>query len=479
MLPRAVRGLILPLQETLLGRETFRIWRELGAYPPTRERLLRLQRDGLTRLLDHARRHIPYWKNRLEGRLAPALADDPAALLAAVPVLTRAEIQRHREAMRWRDAPGKILTHTSSGTTDDNLCFYWGRARQGWDRAMRLRALARLGVFPGDHILHLWPHSPIRTWREKLAQKLRAVRDWLMNDVVIDLRPFTAERLDAVLRRCQSYRPAVLIAYPSWLVTLGEHVRAAQPHFRWPGLCLILCMGEVLFSFQRRFLEETFGVPVFQEYGSQDAGLIAHEDAQHVLRLNGEQMIVEVLRDGMPARPGELGEVVITHFYTEIMPFIRYATGDVVRQPAQPFLSPSEPGLPVFPVPEGRTSDLLATVDETLCPMRLVVEALVEHAGLREFSLHQTAADQLTILEIAGRNAGVSRRGEVEEMLRSFLGKQLQVEWKSGSQFAPLQSGKRRYVCSPVALRLIAHDRESGVSQARAWPQRLVEDVPV
>ena len=116
------------------------------------------------------------------------------------------------------------------------------------------------------------------------------------------------------------------------LTALAERIRAAHPRFRLPSLRFLLSTGEVLFAFQRRRIEETFGVPVYQEYGSQDAGLIAQEDESRTFRLNAEQMVVEVLREGKPAWPGELGEVVITHFHTEIMPFIRYATGDVVHQ---------------------------------------------------------------------------------------------------------------------------------------------------
>lgn len=472
MLPRLVREILLPLHEAILRRSTFSILRQLEEHPePSREGITEIQRQGLERILQHARNRIPYWHDRLEGRLRNAPEDDVLAALAAVPVLTRAEICRHREAMRWQSAPGKILIHRSGGTTDDNLTFYWGRARQSWDRAMRYRGLGRHGIRPGDRVLHIWPRYPTRNPWDQLKQSWRDGRDRLTNDEVIDLRPLSAERLDAVLRFCADYRPVLLIGYPSWLSVLAERIRDAHPRFRLPELRLILCTGEVLFAFQRRLIAETFGVPVMQEYGSQDAGLIAHEDAAGTLRLNAEQMVVEVLRDGAPAAAGELGEVVVTHFYTEVMPFIRYATGDVVRQPAETRVERT--GLPVFPSPEGRTSDVLATTTEEPCPMRPVVESLVEHAGLREFSLYQPQPDHLVVLVVEEPGAASRGRSEAEEILRSFLGKNLRLEWRSGRRFEPFTSGKKRFVCSPAGMRLIAHDKESGMSRARAWPQRL------
>lgn len=478
MSPGFVRRVLLPLHESILGRSTFAILRQLDANPhPSRERITAIQQQELERILQHARKQIPYWRDRLDGRLPSAPVGDVQEFLASVPLLTRAEICRDREAMFWRSAPGKVLMHRSGGTTDDNLTFYWGRARQSWDRAMRYRGLGRLGISPGDRILHLWPRYLGRSVWDKLKQGLRDGRDQLTNDEVIDLRPLSPERLDVVLHFCTAYRPVLLIGYPSWLMALAERIQDAHPRYRLPTLRRILCTGEVLFAFQRRRIAEAFGVPVAQEYGSQDAGLIAHEDGAGVLRLNAEQMVVEILRDGAPAAPGELGEVVVTHFYTEIMPFIRYATGDVVRRPALSERLAEPMGLPLFPQPEGRTSDVLATTAGEPCPMRPVVDAMVEQAGLREFSLYQPEPDRLFVLLIEATGAVERRCCEAEEILRSFLGRDLHLEWRSGKRFAPFTSGKRRFVCSPAGMRLIGHDKESGMSRARAWPQRLEDGV--
>jgi phenylacetate-CoA ligase len=328
-------------------------------------------------------------------------------------------------------------------------------------------------VFPGDRTLHLWPRYIDERRFGGLKQHLKDWRDRRINDVVFDLRPFTPDRLDKALDYITAYRPALLIAYPSWLAALARHVRVTRPEFRIPTLRAILSTGEVLFDFQRRVIVDTFGAPAFQEYGSQDSGLIAHEDASGALRLNAEQMVVEVLRDGSPAGPGEFGEVVVTHFFTPVMPFVRYATGDVVRQLDGP---PVGTGLPIFPVPEGRTSDLLLTSDGVPISSRPVVEALVSAAGLRDFSLLQTDPDTVVVLEATGECGESGSRGEAEDILRQFLGRSIAVEWRVGTRFEPFVSGKRRYVCSPAALQVLAHDRESGVSRARAWPQRLVCD---
>ncbi len=45
-------------------------------------------------------------------------------------------------------------------------------------------------------------------------------------------------------------------------------------------------------------------------------------------------VLVEVLRDGRPAEPGERGEVVVTNLHAYAMPFIRYRIGDLATRGA-------------------------------------------------------------------------------------------------------------------------------------------------
>ena len=53
-----------------------------------------------------------------------------------------------------------------------------------------------------------------------------------------------------------------------------------------------------------------------------------------------------------------------------------------------------------------------------------------------------------------------------------MLGRSLRVDWRVGT-FRPTDSGKRRYVCSPVGQALLAHDGEAAVERSHGWPQRV------
>lgn len=470
----AVGAAVLRFQEWWLGRHSFALWNELNdpARPPEALRVARAGR--LQALLDHARRRIPAWRERLSRAPERVDPDAPALALAEVPVLTRSEIERELETLWWRETPHKVLKHVSGGSTDDNLEFYLGRERQTWNRAIRWRALSRLGVAPGDPVLHLWPHFPPDSFLDGLKQRVRHVRNVVTNDREFDPRPFTDGLWRQTLDRIASQPGTLLFTFPSWALRLWQY--GQRTGTRPEGLRAVCCSGEALYPYQREALRRAWGVPVFEEYGSQETGAIANEDRQGQFWVNTEHVLVEVLKGGQPAAPGELGEVVVTNLTSTLMPFIRYATGDILRQP-EPAVGglPGELG-PLCPPIEGRTSDLLLTTAGVPCASRPLVNTLLETLGGELFHLRQQSATecQLHLLESSAGRAELAV-GQV----RAHLGEATAVTVVVGREFAALRSGKHRFVCSREAARRVAHDQQASDELARIWAQPVISGVPL
>ena len=472
MWPLIVRNVLLPTYEALLQRPTLSLYRELLTQDDQLpDAIERYQFERLKSLVRHAKENVSYWHGRVpEGRFEAST--DLRTALDCLPLMRRSDVKANLEAMRWRAAPCKAILHNSSGTTDDNLYFYFDRNRQAWDRALRMRALARTGLLAGERQLQFWPMPLYRDPVNRLKDPFRAARDLARQGMAVDLRPLGQEQLDHGLDLLARYRPRLVVAYPSWLKLLADRARMTGRSVRVPDVRLILCTGEVLYTFQRSAVEAMLGARVVEEYGSHDAGILASEDAAGHWRVHWEHLCVEVLRDGRPARAGEMGELVVTNLHSHIMPFIRYATGDVVTMPAasddQGLLRASMPAI------VGRCSDALLTTDGRLVENRDLVEMLVRETGTDVFSLFQPTRDR--ILCITTRTGGLADQQEkVARILRLLLGRTLSVDCRIGASFRPLKSGKHRFVCSPAANAVLAHDKRAGASLARAWPQRILD----
>jgi len=89
---------------------------------------------------------------------------------------------------------------------------------------------------------------------------------------------------------------------------------------RLPELRVVCTTGEPLYPHQRKLIEDVFGVPAANEFGSRDIGFTAHETPHEQMLLINESIILEVLDGaGRPVEAGELGFIVTVR--SHIAPF--------------------------------------------------------------------------------------------------------------------------------------------------------------
>ncbi|MFQ5422585.1 MAG: phenylacetate--CoA ligase family protein [Phycisphaerae bacterium] len=384
------------LHEWLLGRRTFTLTTQLRRserWP--RERLRELQRRKLRRLVRHARTHCPYYRDL---RLPPASAIRDLDDIARLPLLTRDDLRHHARRMCWERMPARRLHEFSSGTFDESIRYFWDRRRQAWDKANRLRALAWSGQSVTDRDLFIWPYDPPLTTAARVRQWLRDHRDRALDQFQIDsLRAF-GPRAAHSWRAWRSADPVRVTAYPSVLARLILDGRRIGCPMENPSLWRVFLTGEVTFDWQRALIEDTLGVSTVQDYGLQEVGALAFSCERGRWHTSAESALIEIVRDGRPARPGELGEIVATGLESLAMPVVRYCTGDIVR--VAETACPCGRGLPVLPPVLGRAADFLEADDGQWIAPGDIVAALGAVLPDGSFQLEQ-AADGTVVARVA------------------------------------------------------------------------------
>lgn len=84
----------------------------------------------------------------------------------------------------------------------------------------------------------------------------------------------------------------------------------------------------------RRLLEETWGAPVYDNYGTHEVGLIAFECAeQSGMHINEDTALTQVVSPDSdePVLFGEVGNLVVTSLHRSVPPIIRYDLKDLIR----------------------------------------------------------------------------------------------------------------------------------------------------
>ena len=162
-------------------------------------------------------------------------------------------------------------------------------------------------------------------------------------------------------------------------------------------------------------------------------------------------MILEVLRDGRPAEPGELGEVVATGLHSYQMPFIRYRIGDVVRQ-GDPQCECGQPFATLQDI-RGRRHDYFVWSDGSLFhPDRVVVPIMEAEADwFDQYQLIQETHQEVVLRISPSRPPTSTQIEHVEQLARAELPPDVVFRVELVESVPPEPSGKQRYCVSRVA----------------------------
>ncbi|MGH7727087.1 MAG: phenylacetate--CoA ligase family protein [Candidatus Eiseniibacteriota bacterium] len=325
-----------------------------------RRALEALQVERLKRLLVHAGERVPFWRRRfarygIHPETVRSIRD-----LAALPPLTE------------RD----LLDFGNDLMTDGSAQPEWFRARAMEDNRESLgiwldqRARRERLV---DELRHVtWLGLDWRTPRAVLTGRAEngellegaagRLRGGLRSGVWLHSARIRAEGADFAGRAARA-NASLLSGPPSALERLAGAIAEAVPEAASYRPTVVLTWGEVLDEDRRTWIESAFGAPVYDAYRTREIGEAAHECRERRgLHVTMERVLIEFVRDGEPADPGEDGEILVTALDNLAMPLLRFRLGDVgcrVPEPSCPCGRTSERIL----ITDGRADELVTTTN--------------------------------------------------------------------------------------------------------------------
>ncbi len=461
-----------PLTESVLGRDTLRRFRQLvRTGHASVDELRAIQQRKLRRLLASAADHCPFYARRFED--VGLDASDPRLDLddlKELPTLTKDDVRANLDQMSWPGCPGGLKPYNTGGSTGQPLRFYIDNARAAADAAARLRARAWSGVHPGDAEILLWG-APTEL---RINDRARRFRDALLNQFILNAFDMTRRTMDEYVAFIQRLRPNCLYGYASSLALLARHALSRGQKAGCLGsnrLRAIFVTGEVLLEHDRNAIAEAFGAPVVVEYGCRDGGLIAFGCEAGSLHVMQENLIVELLDpQGLPVRPGEIGEIVVTNLEAVGMPLIRYRTGDEGRQPAEENTRCTcGRSLQRLAEVRGRTTDhITCRVDGQVRRMHALslIYVLREAEGLTQFRIVQPSLTRIEVDVVADKQFTPQVERDVARKLRERLGGGVAVDIRREERIPPTASGKHACVVSNVPADTLP-DREPDLVATR------------
>ena len=208
----------------------------------------------------------------------------------------------------------------------------------------------------------------------------------------------------------------------------------------------ILSTSMMLVPHERLIIEDVFGVEVTDRYGCEEVSLIASECERHEgMHLNVEHLYIEFIKDdGSPARPGEMGRIIVTDLMNKAMPIIRYQVEDM-GVPSDKKCSCGR-GLPLMERIVGRTADFLIRRDGSrVAGISLIENTLTKIPGISQMQIIQEALGKFVINIVRGSNYTDATRQALIKYLYDLFGDHIQIDLIPTNVINPEASGKYRF----------------------------------
>jgi phenylacetate-CoA ligase len=401
-----------------------------------------LQDEKLRRLIRHAYRNVPYYRARMqELKLRPT--DIRGVVdLHKLPLLTKQDVRDHLyfDIVAENHVKDQILKITTSGSTGEPFVCYADRHQLEFRWAATLRAQEWAGYEFGDHTVRLWHQTIGMSRTQALRERLDAALQRRKFIGVFDISDAT---LAGIVEEIRSWRPTLVDGYAEALDLLASFVnRNGGAPLPAKG---VMSSAQMLPLASRARIEQAFGCGVFDKYGAREFSGVAYEcEAHQGHHVVSEGFVVEILRDGLAARAGETGEVVITDLNNFCLPFIRYRIGDlaVAMDPDEP--CPCGRGMPRIGAIEGRVQSIIRGADGRYLPGTFFAHYLrdFDHA-IKQFQVVQERAGELRFRVVKAGRYSSDVLAEILATFHRYLGDEMKIDVEFEDEIELVRTGKR------------------------------------
>lgn len=357
-----------------------------------------------------------------------SLSDMELELLwSSLPIMTKGDLQRplsERYAKGY--GPKNTHKHKTSGSSGHPFVFVKDRYAHAYSWAEIKQLYLGWGIDLGVDLEARFYGIPLRG----LARQKELLKDRLAHRQRMVMFDLSDTKLEAMLSRFKKYPFAYLNGYTSSIVRFGQYL--TQNSILLKDLCPMLkaCIvtSEMLFPEDKTMLEKALGVPVINEYGASELGVIAMADSSGVLAINRSSVYVELVDDfGRPVSEGNSGRVVLTALHNKAHALIRYDIGDLAQWDAQ-----SLPHSPKLSELLGRTNDMAHLAGDKKVPgltFYYVTKAVInDQSPVSEFVVEQHRVDHFVIRYVSERVLNREETQLIQKALENYVGAGLSLD---------------------------------------------------
>jgi len=284
----------------------------------------------------------------------------------------------------------------------------------------------------------------------KLGYYKERFKDFLSNRYRFSVFDLSEVQLEKNIIKFKNTNFDYINGYTSAIVQFSKYLKHKNLVLKTicPSLKACIVTSEMLFEADRLLLENQLGIPVINEYGAAELGLIAFQNSKQEWLINTEDLYVEILDVNNHVLPyGEEGRLVITSLYNKAHPFIRYDLGDIGKLSKASTLNK-----PILETLIGRTNDIVSLPSGKKAAgltFYYVTKIVIEDDGnVKEFIIEQLKLDTFKVTYVSNSELSSEKKTKIKEAVTKYLEPNLQVVFERKIALERSKSGKLKQFTS-------------------------------
>ncbi|WP_123635434.1 phenylacetate--CoA ligase family protein [Marinobacter sp. R17] len=289
--------------------------------------ILKLQEKMFLSLAIKALKTVPHYRNLARSQ---NIDIDKLVNIDAInffPVLDKSQVKaKPHSFLCEKNNPKSLIKLNTSGTTGSPLTIYCTKSIRSKHYAFFSRLRSWFGLNPLCRRATIFgriicPPDQVKPpfWRS----------DYFQNNLLLSSYHLSSDNLQYYYRKLIEYQPEEIIAYPSSLYQVARYINNND----LPALNvkLVMTTAETLMPYQIEEIRNAFNGPLVNQYGCTEMAFFASSCEFGNLHFHPEHAVIEVMDENGVIRSEGKGVLLATGLINDVMPLIRYNTGDIVE----------------------------------------------------------------------------------------------------------------------------------------------------
>jgi phenylacetate-CoA ligase len=437
----------MPLHKWIIGRRArdLYLWLKSIEFVEKSEleevRFLRLQE-----MLYNCYLNVPYYRKVFDKSGFKPSDFQSMQDLSKVPLLSKDDVREniHFDLFSSKHKKSQMHQINTSGSTGHPFVCYADKFQLEMRFATTMRALEMTGYRFGDKQLRLWHQTLGMSFSQVVREKIDA---FFLRRKFIPAFEMTEHSIKSLIELIEKGNYKLVDGYAeslNFIASLANIQVKNQPRG-------VISSAQQLTPATRARIESLFGTKVYDKYGSREFSGIAYQcDQSSYHHVQDESYVVELLVEGRPALPGEVGEIVITDLNNFSVPLIRYRIGDLAVAVEQENCKCGRPHSLIGEI-TGRTQAMIGCGNGVWLPGGFFGHFFKDYDYcIKHYQVVQEKFGEFILKIVPTHQFTEASNREILESLHKYAGHETRIEIELVSEIPLIRTGKRSPVISSL-----------------------------